>query len=52
MLKFIAVSIIVMTIGCAIVDKIEEILDGKNKHNKEKKQEQYIDTDMIKILNS
>lgn len=50
MLKFIAVSIIVMTIGCAIVDKIEEILDGKNKHNKEKKQEQYIDTDMIKIL--
>lgn len=50
MLKFIAVSIIVMTIGCAIVDKIEEILDGKNKHNKEKEQEQYIDTDMIKIL--
>lgn len=47
MLKFIAISIIVMAIGCAIVDKFEEILDGKNKH---KEQEQYIDTDMIEIL--
>lgn len=47
MLKFIAISIIVMAIGCAIVDKFEEILDGKNK---DKEQEQYIDTDMIEIL--
>ena len=50
MLKFIAVSVIVMAIECTIADKIEEILDGKNKHSEEKQWEQYIDTDTLNIL--
>ena len=52
MLKFIAISFILMTIECAIIDKIEEILDSKNKHIEEKKKEQYIDSDTLNIIKS
>ncbi len=50
MLRFIAVSFIVMATGCTVVDKIEEFLNGRNKPNEEKKQDQYIDTDTLNIL--
>lgn len=50
MLKFIAVSFIVMVTGCIVVDKIEEFLNERNKYGEEKEQDQYIDTDTLDIL--
>ncbi|WP_293982678.1 hypothetical protein [uncultured Clostridium sp.] len=50
MLKFIAVSFIVMVTGCIVVDKIEEFLNERNKYDEEKEQDQYIDTDTLDIL--
>lgn len=50
MLKFIAVSVIVMIIGCSVVDKIEEFMNGKEKHIKGIEGEKHIDTDTLRIL--
>ena len=50
MLKFIAISFIGFTVECAIIDKIEEILEGKNKHIEERDKEECIDTDTLNIL--
>lgn len=50
MLKFIAVSVIVMIIGCSVVDKIEEFMNGKEKHIKDIEKEKHIDTDTLRIL--
>ncbi len=48
MLKFIAFSFIIMTIGCAVADKIEGFVGDKNKHIGD--YERYIDTDTLMIL--
>lgn len=50
MLKFIAVSVIVMVTGCSIVDKIEEFVNGKEKHIRDIERENHIDTDTLRIL--
>ncbi|MDU4659849.1 hypothetical protein AB2T86_13505 [Clostridium butyricum] len=48
MLKFIAFSFIIMTIGCAVADKIETFMGDKNKHIGD--YERYMDTDTLMIL--
>ena len=48
MLKFIAFSFIIMTIGCVVADKIETFMGDKNKHIGD--YERYMDTDTLMIL--
>ena len=48
MLKFIAFSFIIMTIGCAVADKIETFMGDKNKHIGD--YERYMDTDTLMIF--
>ncbi|WP_270547661.1 hypothetical protein [Clostridium butyricum] len=48
MLKFIAFSFIIMTIGCAVADKIEGFVGDKNKYIGD--YERYMDTDTLMIL--
>ncbi|WP_294403457.1 hypothetical protein [uncultured Clostridium sp.] len=50
MLKFIVFSLIVMITGCSIVDKIEEFVNGKEKHMKDTEREKHIDIDTLRIL--
>lgn len=50
MLKFLAVSVIVMVAGCSIVDKFEEFVSGKEKHIRDAEREKHIDTDTLRIL--
>lgn len=50
MLKFIVLSVIVMVTGCSIVDKIEEFMNGKEKHRKDTEREKHVDTDTLRIL--
>lgn len=50
MIKFMILSFLIMVIECNIVDWIEGLLNRKNKHSIEEKENKCIDIDTLRIL--
>lgn len=50
MIKFIAISFLLMTLGCYIVDKIEELISGKELVVNDEVKDNSIDIETLDIL--